>query len=188
MQVQRDRKFVLTGFAKSSQTPSGSALYAAVVERARAPIFFTKFGVADSVDGRFDLLALHAFLVLEALERGGAGTRALASAFTDVVFAGLEDALREMGVGDMGMSRRMKAMANAFFGRLEAYRAATSDAEMTDALLRNLYRGAPDADGQASAIAFYMSAARSHLATPESQGQLLSGIADFGPLPILQTP
>lgn len=171
---------------KSGQKPNAAALYASLVERARAPLFFTRLGVADTVDGRFDLVALHAFLVLETLERGGARTRDLAGGLIDLLFAGFEDALREMGVGDFGLSRRMKAMANAFYGRLETYRAASGEEELAQALLRNLYRGAPNADAEASAMARYMVAARENLARKESEAALLLGSAPFGPLPILQ--
>ncbi len=173
---------MLRDFRKPTQKPSASALYGAVVERARAPAFFTLLGVRDSIDGRFDLLALHAFLVLDALERGGPHRRELSAALTDVIFAGLEEALREMGVGDFGLSRRMKAMANAFYGRLEAYRAASSETELAAALLRNLYRGAPNAHGEASAMARYAMSVRETLAKQDFH----LGSADFGPLPLSQ--
>ena len=179
---------MLSGLGKSGQKPKAAALYASTVSRAREPVFFTEGGVADSVDGRFDLVVLHAFLVLEALEHGGTEARALAGDFTDVVFAGFEDALREMGVGDFGLSRRIKAMANAFYGRLEAYRAAASEAEMAEALLRNLYRGAAHARGEACAMARYVDTARAHLARKDSAAALLLGSAAFGPLPILSAP
>ena len=79
------------------------------------------------MDGRFDLVALHAWLVLERLK--AAGMDAAAQALTDILFVGFDEALREQGTGDMGMGRRMKAFANAFFGRLAAYGGATDEAD-----------------------------------------------------------
>src|ERR1700722_6912194 len=88
-------------------------LCAALIERARAPVFFREHGAPDPLDGRFDLLTLHAWLVLERLE--AADRRDLAQALTDGLFVRFDEALRDMGAGDMGMGRRMKKMASAFF-------------------------------------------------------------------------
>jgi cytochrome b pre-mRNA-processing protein 3 len=152
-------------------------LASALVARARDPIFFTKFNVPDTIDGRFDLVALHAFLVLDRLE--ASGRRDLSQAFTDAVFAGFDEGLRDLGAGDIGMGRRMKKIANAFYGRLNAYRSATGEVALTAALLRNLYRG--DAVNEASAreLAKYAEGARTALAASDIE----SGDAQFGPLP-----
>ncbi len=79
-------------------------------------LFFRALNVPDTVDGRFDMVALHGWLVLERLK--AAGMDEAAQALTDTLFVGFDEALREQGTGDMGMGRRMKAFANAFFGRL----------------------------------------------------------------------
>src|SRR5262249_26909594 len=97
-------------------------LVSALVERARDPIFFTKFNVPDTIDGRFDMVALHAFLVLERLE--AVGRRDLSQVLVDAVFTGFDEGLRDLGAGDIGMGRRMKKLGNAFYGRLNAYRMA----------------------------------------------------------------
>ena len=117
-------------------------LHAAVVARAREPVFFTAFGVADSLDGRFDLVALHAWLVLDALRRRELND--LSQGLTDALFIGFDEALRELGAGDMSLGRKMKNFADAFFGRLKAYGEARSEAELAEAILRNLYRGGPN--------------------------------------------
>ena len=88
-----------------------SRLHAALVARARDPVFFARFGVKDTLDGRFDLLVLHAWLVLERLNAVGATP--LSQAFVDTVFVGFDEALREMGAGDIGIGRRMKQFADA---------------------------------------------------------------------------
>jgi cytochrome b pre-mRNA-processing protein 3 len=172
--------------AKKTETPKAARLYRAGVERARDPVFFTQLGVSDSVDGRFDCLALHAVLILEALEQAGAQARPLAEDFTTALFVGLEEALREMGVSDFGLSRRMKKMANAFYGRLQAYRAAMTEEALVAVLERNLYRGAVVRPAEALAVARYIMRVRAHFANETSRVALLAGSADFESVPILR--
>ncbi len=154
-------------------------LHESIAARARERIFYTRFNVTDSIDGRFDLFTLHAFLVLEALkEESGAG-KAVGGQLVNFIFAGFEEALRELGVGDAGISRRIKAMANAFYGRLAAYEAAGSEGDFAAALTRNLYRRASAHGDESRALAHYMLTARARL-----RGQDLGeGRVDFGPLP-----
>ena len=146
-------------------------LYAALVTRAREPVFFERLGVPDTLDGRFDLVALHAWLVLAHIRDDAR----LAQALVNRIFVGFDEALREMGAGDIGMGRRMKKMADAFYGRLTAYSEAGDEASMTAALLRNLYRGT--ATPAAATMAHYVMGARSVL-TVAGEGGL-----NFGPLP-----
>ena len=149
------------------------ALYDALVSRARAKVFFADFGVADTVDGRFDMLTFHAWLVLTELKGTGS-----AQALTNAIFTGFDEALREQGAGDMGIGHRLKAMAKAFYGRLEAYDRANGREELAAALARNLWRGAPT-DARARALAAYADAARTCLR------RSLPGALDFGPLPTI---
>ena len=144
-------------------------LYAGVMARAREPVFFVSYGVPDTLDGRFDLLTLHAFLVLTHLKTNPA----VAQAFIDRLFAGFDEALRHLGSSDMGLPRRLKPMAGAFYGRLQAYEEAGEGLE--EALARNLYRGAgPSCIG--AMAAYVLGAKRSLSLTAE-------GEVDFGPLP-----
>jgi cytochrome b pre-mRNA-processing protein 3 len=148
-------------------------LYDALVSRAREPVFFAGFGVADSLDGRFDMLAFHAWLVLAEL-KGGEPAQAL----IDTIFTGFDEAMREQGVGDMGIGHKLKAMAKAFYGRMSAYDAAKSEEELAVALARNIWRGA-QTDDRARPLAAYAFAARAHLA------KSLPTALDFGPLPTI---
>jgi cytochrome b pre-mRNA-processing protein 3 len=152
---------------------NGRALYDALVSRAREPVFFAGFGVADSIDGRFDMLAFHAWMVLAELKVGP-----LAQSLTDAIFIGFDEAMREQGAGDMSIGHKLKAMAKAFYGRLSAYDAARDEAALAEALAKNLWRGAP-VDDRARALAAYAMRARAHLA------QSLPGGLDFGPLPTI---
>jgi cytochrome b pre-mRNA-processing protein 3 len=96
----------------------------------------------------------------------------------DTVFIGFDEGLRDLGAGDMGMGRRMKKLADAFYGRLSSYEASSDVPAIRDSLLRNLYRGTGDAQN-ATAVARYVQSARAHV----SQSELTSGALDFGPLP-----
>jgi cytochrome b pre-mRNA-processing protein 3 len=153
------------------------ALEAALVARAREPVFYEALGVPDTVDGRFDLVTLHAWLVLARLKE--AGDTQLSQALTDAVFIGFDEALRDLGSGDMGIARRLKAMANAFYGRLAAYEAAADEATMAEALTRNVYRGATGIESEARSLAHYVFSARNSL----EKSNLPLGEADFGALP-----
>jgi cytochrome b pre-mRNA-processing protein 3 len=150
-------------------------LHAALVARARDPVFFARFGVEDTLDGRFDLVVLHAWLVLERLK--AAGTPTLSQALVDTVFVGFDEALRELGAGDIGMGRRVKKLAGAFYGRMRAYDEAQDETAMEAALVRNLYRGTPQPG--AKALARYVLRAKARLKTCDVEG----GVLDFGPLP-----
>jgi cytochrome b pre-mRNA-processing protein 3 len=157
----------------AARKQEGRRLYDGLVSRAREPAFFTAFAVADTLDGRFDLLALHAWLVLAELK--GEDT---AQALTDAIFTGFDEAMREQGAGDMGIARKLKAMADAFYGRMAAYDTAKDQSELAAALARNLWRGAP-VDGRAHALAGYVLSAR------QSLKQGLPDRLDFGPLPTI---
>jgi cytochrome b pre-mRNA-processing protein 3 len=133
--------------------------------------------LADSLDGRFDMLAFHAWLVLAEL-RGGEPAQSL----TDMIFTGFDEAMREQGVGDIGIGHKLKAMAKAFYGRMAAYDSARSEEELAAALARNLWRGASP-DARACKLAAYAFAARSHLAV--SLNKVPARALDFGPLPTI---
>jgi cytochrome b pre-mRNA-processing protein 3 len=159
------------------RTRATAALHEAVVARAREPLFFTGFGVADTIDGRFDLLVLHAWLVLERLR--AAGLNDLSQSLTNAIFTGFDEGLRDLGAGDMGIGRRMKKMADAFYGRLSAYQNAGDETALAEAIHRNLHRGAAGEEGHARTLARYALRARAHL----QRQALETGNAEFGPLP-----
>ena len=149
----------------------GRRLYDALVSRSREPVFFADFGVADSIDGRFDMLVFHAWLVLAELK--GAES---AQALTDTIFTGFDEAMREQGAGDMGIGHKLKAMGNAFYGRIAVYDATKIQEELAAALAKNLWRGA-SVDERARALAAYAASARTALK------QSLPDSLDFGALP-----
>jgi cytochrome b pre-mRNA-processing protein 3 len=149
-------------------------LYAALTRQARQPVFFRDLGVADTVDGRFDMVALHAWLVLNRLRT--AAMDHVAKALSDQIFTGFDEGLRDLGNGDMGMGRRMKKLGDAFAGRLHAYETAADLPAMIEALLRNVFRGEAGHEEQARALATYVLAAKSRLRLADP----LTGKLDFG--------
>jgi cytochrome b pre-mRNA-processing protein 3 len=145
---------------------SGFELYGAAVAAARHPWFFGPLGVPDSLDGRFDLVGLHVALLIRRLRRDpdprGA---ALAQAVFDAMFADMDVNLREMGVGDLSVGKRVKAMWEAFHGRAHAYEAALDAGDapaLAAALGRNVWRaeaaGAPRLARHAMATAAALAA------------------------------
>ncbi|HEX3431680.1 MAG TPA: ubiquinol-cytochrome C chaperone family protein [Rhizomicrobium sp.] len=154
---------------------TAARLCAAVSARARDPIFYLDYGVADTIDGRFDVLVLHAWLVLDWLRE--AGDEALAQSFVDALFVRFDEALREQGAGDMGMSRRIRKMASAFYGRLRAYSESRSDEALGTAILRNVYRGSASRVEQAALLAKYVAGARKEI----MPSRLDRGELEFGP-------
>ena len=128
-----------------------AALYARTAGDARAPDLFEVCAIPDTLDGRFDSLALHAALVIDRLRRETDGEQ-LAQSFFDTMFRHLDLTLREIGVQDLGVGRRIKIMAEGLHGRALAYRAALAgEAALAEVLRRNAYGGRPPADAQAVA-------------------------------------
>lgn len=136
-------------FLKPRRNPV-AALYGDIVTVARAPIAYLDFGVADDFEGRFERLALIATLVFRRLKALPPPAEAVAQELVDRLFADLDDGLRRMGVSDLSVGKRMKKLAQGFFGRAEAYTAAldaASEVALREALARNLFAGsrAPEA-------------------------------------------
>jgi cytochrome b pre-mRNA-processing protein 3 len=128
-------------FRRNRYRAQAHATYVSIVERARQPEFFLQLDVPDTLDGRFEMIALHMFLVLNRLKAEHDTTADFAQALFDAMFADLDRSLREMGATDIGVGRRVKEMAKGLYGRIKAYEdgLAASDQVLGDALRRNLY-------------------------------------------------
>ena len=123
--------------------PSGDALYRAIVAEARQPDWYVAGEVPDTVDGRFDAVALVLALVLLRLEHEGDGQRQFSADLTERFIADMDGSLRELGIGDPTVGKQVGKMVSALGGRLGAYRDALAGGEALEtALARNLYRGA----------------------------------------------
>jgi len=162
------------------------AAYTRIVERAREPAFYLGWGVPDTLDGRFEILALHVFLVLNRLKHETGEAAVFAQELFDTMFADLDSALREMGAGDLGVGRRVQAMAKGLYGRIAAYERGLGDeAEMTAALRRNLFGTAAASAAQLAMFNAYVGRQAAALAA-QPVAALTAGTVAFAPLEALR--
>lgn len=160
----------------------GFQLYGAAVLAARAPYFYTSLGVPDTLDGRFDLVGLHTFLLIRRLRLQPPPGPALAQAVFDAMFNDMDLNLRELGVSDLAVGKRVRDMWEAFHGRSAAYEEAISAGSpdlLAEALERNVWRGEPAA-ASARVLARVVYAQDAALARQDT-ARLLAGEAVFAP-------
>ncbi len=158
-------------------------IYLSIVQQARRPEFYAVGGVPDSVDGRFDMIVLHLFLVLRHMKAAGSD-QDLPQRLYDLMFADMDQALREMGVGDLSVPKHIKRMVQAFHGRVAAYESALGDSEpaaLDDALARNLYGTVEPVPVALAAMAGYVRVADRCLAKLSLEA-IHAGALEFGPM------
>jgi cytochrome b pre-mRNA-processing protein 3 len=156
-------------------------LYGAIVAQARIPEFYTDYGVPDTVEGRFDMIVLHVYLVFRRLAEAGEVPRAQGQEMFDLFIEDMDASMRELGVGDLSVPRKMRAMAEGYYGRTSVYDAALldgSDDKLTAALLRNVYAGNENTDAGARRLARYVRHAAKGLADTNA-GEIESGAFAF---------
>lgn len=144
-------------FGRSRTNVAGDTLYRAIVAQARLPRLYRDWGVPDTVDGRFEMIVLHLVLLFRRLGRDGEAGQAIAQPVFDTFLADMDQQLREMGVGDLGVPKRMKKIGESFYGRLAtygSYLAADDGAGLREALERNLFPegGAPSLEPLAAYV------------------------------------
>ncbi len=171
----------LERFRRSPEQRPAADLYDAVVAQSRRPEFYQNLGVPDTVDGRFDMIVVHAFLLLRRLKDERKQGENLPQVFFDTMFGDMDRSLREMGAGDLGVGRRVKAMAKSFYGRIAAYERGLAGpvGELEDALERNLYGTIEGDTAHIAAMAEYMRREARGLER-QSGADLLSGQVVFG--------
>ena len=148
-----------TFFVPSSIKQQAFTAYTQVVDQARQPVFYKEWHVEDTIDGRFDAIVLHLFLIIERLdmESGRKDVLEFKRDLMEAFFADMDRSLREMGASDTGVGIRVKKMAQAFYGRLKAYKDAIDDeTSLAEALLRNLYREKDVGRDSVASLAAYM--------------------------------
>ncbi|WP_321392016.1 ubiquinol-cytochrome C chaperone family protein [Emcibacter sp.] len=140
-------------------------LFGYVVDQARLPVFYDKLEVEDSLDGRFDMICLHMFMLQNRLEQEETDKSGqLRRYLKEVMFENMDLSLREMGVGDLSVGKKVKAMAEAYYGRQQAYEQALQDSEeLAEALRRNIYRGNQIADEPVKMLVKYINEQVGHL-------------------------
>lgn len=155
-------------------------LYAALTAQARRPDFYRSCGIPDTIDGRFEMVTLHAFLLFRRLKGHGEKAGAVAQAVYDVMFGDFDASVREMGAQDLGVGRRIKFMTEAMNGRFAAYEAglAQGQAQLELALKRNLYGTTEPVEECLKRMADYMRRADAELAALPVD-QLMRGVLHF---------
>jgi cytochrome b pre-mRNA-processing protein 3 len=136
----------------------GRELYRQIAQRARRPILYTTYGVPDTIDGRFEMLCLHAYALFHGLKGKGADADALSQAVYDAMFTDLDGSLRELGVADLGVGKRIKTMTEALNGRIQAFDSgfAAGIPELEQAVRRNVYGTVTPTDDQVRWMTGYL--------------------------------
>ena len=149
-------------FRPEPQNPEAWALYDAVVAQARSPALYSRYGVPDSLDGRYEAIVLHLVLLLRRLKGDFPEGLELAEALQEAFFEDMDRSLREMGAGDLGVGKRVKRMAEGFLGRLAAYDEALDKLplqgpeQLHDVLLRNVFGTLPSGAGDVAGLGHYV--------------------------------
>jgi cytochrome b pre-mRNA-processing protein 3 len=171
---------ILRPFRRGAENRTIAALYGMIVTQARLPTFYADYGVPDTIEGRFDLIVLHLVLLLHRLAREESPAHSLGQRLFDTFCRDLDDNLREMGVGDLAVPKRMRRFGEAFYGRQAAYGAAFDAADgqvFEKALARNIFQ-TDGIDGRAVCLARYAHAAVAKLHAQE-QGAFIRGEVAF---------
>ncbi|NNF76684.1 MAG: ubiquinol-cytochrome C chaperone [Rhizobiales bacterium] len=168
---------------RADRTLSTQLAYEMIVAQARHPSFYLAANVEDSVDGRFDMLVLHVYLLINRMNADESErTAAFSQGVFDHLFEDMDRSLREMGVGDLSVGKKIKKMAQVFYGRVKVYddglkTYAEAPGELEDALRRNIYAGRNES-GEAAKLAAYMYSSSEHLGRIDT-ASLLKGELSF---------
>jgi cytochrome b pre-mRNA-processing protein 3 len=165
-------------FAPDPMLARAAALYTAIIVQARQPAFYATGGLPDSIDGRFEMVVLHSYLVLRRLRGAGEHADRLSQALVDALFADMDASLREMGAGDLGVGKRVKRMATAFYGRIAAYEAGEKAGQPAEAFRRNLFGTVTPTPSQLATMVAYANAAAAAL-VEQPLGEILAGQPAF---------
>jgi len=138
--------------------PDTTNLYSEIVRQARQLEFYETLGVPDTTNGRFDLIALHAFIVMRRLKSLGNQGEILSQSLFDCMFSDIDINLREMGLGDISVGKKVKGLASAYYGRVKAYEDALmkEDKSLEAAFKRNIYLDRQPSPEQLEALANYL--------------------------------
>lgn len=157
---------------------AASDLYLSAVEQARRPVYYTAFGVPDTLEGRYDMIVLHVWMVMRRLTRAGA--EPVARALVELMFTDMDRNLREMGVTDLRVGKRVLNMAEAFYGRAGAYDRALEAEEagaLTAALERNVFQSGKSGEGDPAALARHVQAQLAFLETQDGDAMTQGKVA-----------
>jgi len=155
-------------------------LYNNLVLYARSPEFYIHYGVPDSELGRFEMICLHAYLLFKRLGKTDESGKYLSQLIHDLMFTDLDRTLREKGIGDMGIGKRIKTLARNLYGRVDAYDNALKkgDNSLMKALNRNLYATSAADEKQIAAMIYYVKESL-HQLNSQSNSEIMQGNVIF---------
>ena len=166
-------------FKKDPSHEAARALYAAAVEQARTAPLYADLGAPDTVEGRFEMVALHVYLIMRRL-RGDEAAKKVSQCLFDVMFQNMDDSLRELGVGDLQVGKKIRKLAENFYGRIGAYEDAlkpdADEAALASALARNIFER--ETAPTAQAFADYVRGADASLSA-QPAARIASGVVMF---------
>ena len=173
----------ITGlFGQKAEKRAAHEVYNLAVAQGRLPLFYAEHRVPDTLDGRFEMVALHVFLILRRV-KNDRQSGAFAQALFDVFFADMDRGLRELGTGDLSVGKQIKLMATGFYGRIAAYDGGLDGTENLEAALRrNLFGTVADiGEEDLAAAAAYLRRQAAFLETQSSE-DIRQGRVRFAPV------
>jgi len=173
-------------FSFSDEKKTAHRLYIVLVKQARQPEFYVGCGVDDTVAGRFDMIVLHAVLLLRRLGRQPEATKDISQALFDYMFDDFDLNLREIGIGDTGIGKRIKKMGTGFYGRMAVYNEGLDSGDeqaLMDSLERNLYRDMQPTTENLKDMTDYMRREAARLEEIDLD-TMISGAFQFGAPPV----
>lgn len=154
---------------RRQERKAAERLYRAIAEASRRPVFYTELGVPDTVEGRLESLLFHLFPVIHRLRSGEDADAEFSRLLAEAFVSDMDATLREMGVGDLSVARRIKTIFGAFGGRLTAYAAAKDDREaLTATIRRNVFDDAAPSAAASRLAAYLQEAVAAVAAVPVS--------------------
>lgn len=167
---------MLFGLFRRRSRDAEHKAYCEIVAQARQPVFYTEFLVPDTIDGRFDLIVVHAVLYFRRMRGEGREVSEFAQNVFDLFFSDMDASLREMGVSDTRVPKKVKVMGEAFYGRADAYIPSIDNGdteELAAALGRNLFTEAPEPVAQLKLARYVIEAAK--VLGDQSSADLMKG-------------
>jgi len=178
---------MLSWFRATPRIDTATQRYIDIVSAARNPVLYESMGLPDSLDGRFEAIALHAWLVMRRLTKIP-NAKPVSQRLFDILFQDMDQNLREMGASDIVVGDRVKAMAKGFYGRITAYDAGLVEGEavLREALTRNAYGAAPTPSLAALAgLSAYLRSVDAALQGMDDQRMLSTEPLSWPPVPAL---
>lgn len=171
---------MLFGLFRRRTRDAEHRVYCEIVAQARQPVFYTDFLVPDTIDGRFDMIVAHAVLYFRRMRGEGKKIAEFSQNVFDLFFQDMDASLREMGVSDTRVPKKVKVMGEAFYGRADVYTPPIDSGnvdELAEALGRNIYADNPEPVAQ-TRLAHYMLEAANRLSGQSTQ-DLMGGKIDW---------